>query len=166
MLESLHVKNLALIKESEVFFYLGLNILSGETGAGKSIILGSIRLALGAKAGKDFIRNGEEYALIELIFKSTKSQITEKLNEFDLPVEEDGTVFIQRKIKSRPHSFVFRQKTPVDTGAIEKTLDLPAEIVVAYRAAQNTVNAEGAASQSRRYALATGGERVIQSVSQ
>ena len=98
MLESLHVKNLALIKESEVFFYLGLNILSGETGAGKSIILGSIRLALGAKAGKDFIRNGEEYALIELIFKSTKPQITEKLKEFDLPVEEDGTVFIQRKI--------------------------------------------------------------------
>lgn len=98
MLESLHVKNLALIKESEVFFYPGLNILSGETGAGKSIILGSIRLALGAKAGKDLIRNGEEYALIELIFKSTKPQITEKLNEFDLPVEEDGTVFIQRKI--------------------------------------------------------------------
>ena len=98
MLESLHVKNLALIKESEVFFYPGLNILSGETGAGKSIILGSIRLALGAKAGKDFIRNGEEYALIELIFKSTKPQITEKLKEFDLPVEEDGTVFIQRKI--------------------------------------------------------------------
>ena len=98
MLESLHVKNLALIKESEVFFYPGLNILSGETGAGKSIILGSIRLALGAKAGKDFIRNGEEYALIELIFKSAKPQITEKLKEFDLPVEEDGTVFIQRKI--------------------------------------------------------------------
>lgn len=98
MLESLHVKNLALIKESEVFFYPGLNILSGETGAGKSIILGSIRLALGAKAGKDLIRNGEEYALIELIFKSSKPQITEKLKEFDLPVEEDGTVFIQRKI--------------------------------------------------------------------
>lgn len=98
MLESLHVKNLALIKETEVFFYPGLNILSGETGAGKSIILGSIRLALGAKAGRDFIRNGEEYALIELIFKSSKPEVNNMLKELELPVEDDGTVFIQRKI--------------------------------------------------------------------
>ena len=98
MLESLHVKNLALIKESEVFFYPGLNILSGETGAGKSIILGSIRLALGAQAGKEFIRSGEEYALIELIFKSDKKEVIDRLREFDLPVEDDSTIFIQRKI--------------------------------------------------------------------
>lgn len=98
MLESLHVKNLALIKETEVFFYPGLNILSGETGAGKSIILGSIRLALGAKAGRDFIRNGEEYALIELIFKSSKPEVNDMLKELELPIEGDGTVFIQRKI--------------------------------------------------------------------
>lgn len=98
MLESLHVKNLALIKEDEVFFYPGLNILSGETGAGKSIILGSIRLALGAKAGKEYIRSGEDYALIELIFKSTKTEVIEKLKELELPAEEDGTVFIVRKI--------------------------------------------------------------------
>ena len=98
MLESLHVKNLALIKESEVFFYPGLNILSGETGAGKSIILGSVRLALGAKAGREFIRNGEDYALIELIFKSSRKELIDALNELELPVEDDGTVFIQRKI--------------------------------------------------------------------
>ena len=98
MLESLHVKNLALIKESEVFFYPGLNILSGETGAGKSIILGSIRLALGAKAGKEFIRSGEEYALIELIFKSDKKEVIDRLREFDLPIEDDFRIFIQRKI--------------------------------------------------------------------
>lgn len=98
MLESLHVKNLALIKESEVFFYPGLNILSGETGAGKSIILGSVRLALGAKAGREFIRNGEDYALIELIFKSSRKELIDSLNELELPVEDDGTVFIQRKI--------------------------------------------------------------------
>ena len=98
MLESLHVKNLALIKESEVFFYPGLNILSGETGAGKSIILGSIRLALGAKAGKEFIRSGEEYALIELIFKSDKKEVIDRLREFDLPIEDDHSIFIQRKI--------------------------------------------------------------------
>lgn len=98
MLESLHVKNLALINEEEVTFYPGLNILSGETGAGKSIILGSIRLALGAKAGRDFIRSGEDYALIEMIFKSDKCEVKDKLRELDLPVEDDGTLFISRKI--------------------------------------------------------------------
>lgn len=98
MLESLHVKNLALIKEDEVTFYPGLNILSGETGAGKSIILGSIRLALGAKAGKEFIRSGEEYALIEMIFHSKDKELENTLRQLELPVEEDGTVFIVRKI--------------------------------------------------------------------
>ena len=53
MLENLHVKNLALIDEQEITFTRGLNILTGETGAGKSIVLGSIHLALGAKADKD-----------------------------------------------------------------------------------------------------------------
>ncbi len=56
MLESLHVKNLALIDESEVTFCRGLNILSGETGAGKSIIIGSINLALGGKVQKEMLR--------------------------------------------------------------------------------------------------------------
>ena len=67
MLQSLHVKNLALIDETEVAFGGGLNILTGETGAGKSIIIGSINLALGAKADKEMIRSGAEYALVELV---------------------------------------------------------------------------------------------------
>ncbi len=61
MLLSLHVKNLALIEEAEVEFSRGLNILTGETGAGKSILLGSVNLALGAKADKDLIRRGAEF---------------------------------------------------------------------------------------------------------
>ena len=68
MLEHLHVKNLALIDEIEVDFSEGLNILSGETGAGKSIIIGSINIALGGKASKELIRKGADFALIELIF--------------------------------------------------------------------------------------------------
>ena len=74
MLESLHVKNLALIEEQEVQFGKGLNILTGETGAGKSIIIGSINLALGAKADKEAIRSGAEYALVELVFSLTEEQ--------------------------------------------------------------------------------------------
>ena len=68
MLQNLHVKNLALIDESEVDFAGGLNILSGETGAGKSIIIGSINLALGGKVQKEMLRDPEKPALVELIF--------------------------------------------------------------------------------------------------
>lgn len=98
MLCSLHVKNLALIEEAEIQFGNGLNILSGETGAGKSIVMGSVNLALGAKADKDMIRTGAEYALIELLFQTTSPKQLEKLQEMDLPIEEDGTVLIVRKI--------------------------------------------------------------------
>lgn len=99
MLISLHVKNLALIQETEVNFAEGLNILSGETGAGKSIIIGSINLALGARADKDMIRNGAEYALIELVFQVTDQELLEQIHELEIPVEEDGIIIIQRKIQ-------------------------------------------------------------------
>ena len=71
MLQNLHVKNLALIDETEVDFRNGLNILSGETGAGKSIIIGSINLALGEKVQKEMLRENADYALVELIFSVT-----------------------------------------------------------------------------------------------
>lgn len=97
MLVSLHVKNLALIDEEEVFFGEGLNILTGETGAGKSIIIGSVNLALGAKGDKELIRTGAEYALIELLFKLDKKQEA-LLKGMDIFPEEDGILIIQRKI--------------------------------------------------------------------
>ncbi len=99
MLVSLHVKNLALIDEEEIFFEDGLNILTGETGAGKSVVIGSVNLALGAKADKELIRTGAEYALIELVFQLDKKQ-EEKLKAMDFFPEEDGVFVIQRKIMS------------------------------------------------------------------
>ena len=68
MLQSLHVKNLALIDEAEVEFEKGLNILTGETGAGKSIVVGSMNLALGEKIAKDMVRDESIPALVELVF--------------------------------------------------------------------------------------------------
>lgn len=97
MLLSLHVKNLALIDEEEVLFGEGLNILTGETGAGKSIVIGSVNLALGAKADKDLIRAGAEYALVELVFQLNREQ-EERLKEMDIFPEEDHTLIIQRRI--------------------------------------------------------------------
>lgn len=98
MLISLHVKNLALIDETEVFFKKGLNILTGETGAGKSIIMGSVNLALGAKADKTLIRNGAEYALVELVFQTDSKEQEQILTEMDIPLEDDGMVIIVRKL--------------------------------------------------------------------
>ena len=69
MLVHLHVKNLALIEDIEVEFGPGLNILTGETGAGKSILLGSMQLILGSRIAKDMIREGASYALVELLFQ-------------------------------------------------------------------------------------------------
>lgn len=98
MLVSLHVKDLALIQETEVWFGDRLNILTGETGAGKSIIIGSISLALGGKADKDLIRTGAEYALVELTFQVQDPNIIKKLRALELPVGEDGEVILSRRI--------------------------------------------------------------------
>ena len=98
MLVSLHVKNLALIDETEVYFKKGLNILTGETGAGKSIIMGSVNLALGGKADKNLIRNGADYALVELIFQVETKEQEEALREMDIPVEDDGMIVVMRKL--------------------------------------------------------------------
>jgi len=96
MLLSLHVKNLALIEETEVEFAPGLNVLTGETGAGKSILIGSINLVLGAKADKDLIRKGAEYALVELCFQDEGDRIRKKLEEMELPCDEDVVTLTRR----------------------------------------------------------------------
>lgn len=97
MLVSMHVKNLAIIDEIEVEFSQGLNVLTGETGAGKSIIIGSITAALGGKVSKDIVRKGCEYALVELVFTLDSKEQIEAVTAMDIPVEEDLLV-ISRKI--------------------------------------------------------------------
>ena len=97
MLQNLHVKNLALIDESEVEFSNGMNILSGETGAGKSIIIGSINLALGEKVQKEMLRDNGESAFVELIFSVENEKTKKALEELDIELEDDQ-VILSRKI--------------------------------------------------------------------
>lgn len=99
MLQNLHVKNLALIDECEVEFARGLNILSGETGAGKSIIIGSINMALGEKVPKEMLRSSDENAFVELIFE-VDDETAEKIRNLDIELE-DNTVILSRKISSQ-----------------------------------------------------------------
>lgn len=101
MLESLHVKNLALIDEAEVLFGKGLNILTGETGAGKSIIIGSINLALGAKADRELIRTGAEYALVELVFFVEEPVQRKAIEALELPLEENRVILQRRIMENR-----------------------------------------------------------------
>ena len=98
MLLELHVRNLALIEKADLEFGKGLTVLSGETGAGKSILIDSISLALGAKTGKGIIRNGAEYAYIELLFAVDDSEKIRRIQELDIAVEDDGVLIVSRKI--------------------------------------------------------------------
>lgn len=97
MLSSLHVKNLALIQEAEVEFGPGLNILTGETGAGKSILIGSINLALGKKLSREMIREGADSALVELVFETENPKMEQALKEMEIE-SLHGQVLIVRKI--------------------------------------------------------------------
>ena len=98
MLLELHVKNLALIEKADVEFGEGLNILTGETGAGKSIIIGSVTMALGGKASKDVIRRGADHAYIELIFFVDSKEKKKALMQLGTEPTEEGMVIISRKI--------------------------------------------------------------------
>ena len=100
MLLELHVKNLALIEKADVEFGEGLNILTGETGAGKASIIGSGTMALGGKAPKGSIRPGADYAYIELVFSVTGEEKRKALRELDVEPTEDGLVIISRKLTS------------------------------------------------------------------
>lgn len=109
MLEYLHVKNLALIEECELSFSKGLNILTGETGAGKSILMGSVNLALGAKADSDIIRSGADEALVELVFL-VNSEVNSYLEDKDLPIDGES-VIISRKISPTKSIFKINGET-------------------------------------------------------
>lgn len=98
MLLNLHIKNMALIDEIEIDFSDHLNILTGETGAGKSIIIGSVMLALGGKTPKDFVRKDAPYGLVELLFSVEDEETLEKLKELEVPDLEDGELVLSRKI--------------------------------------------------------------------
>ena len=98
MLTHVHVKNMALIDEAEVEFGQGLNVLTGETGAGKSILIGSVGMALGKKTSRDVIREGADFALAELVFEVEDPKTTEALAEMDI-VPEDGQIIISRRLQ-------------------------------------------------------------------
>ncbi len=115
MLINLHVKNLALIEEVDVDFTNGLIVLTGETGAGKSLILGSVNIASGNKAAKDVIRTGADFSIVELTFL-VNDEIIKKIKNMDIFVGEDNTVTVTRKIsESRSVSKINGETVNINT---------------------------------------------------
>ena len=88
MLLQLNIKNFALIEEMTVDFYEGFNILSGETGAGKSILIEAINYVLGGKVGRDIIRTGTFKAYVEAVFSVNSKNINDILRNLDIDVED------------------------------------------------------------------------------
>ena len=101
MLLHLHVKNLALIREAEIDFSEGLNILTGETGAGKSILIGSMTMALGGKVPREMVREDADYALSELVFTADRPEIRHKLEELGIPAEDEQVILSRKLSKGR-----------------------------------------------------------------
>jgi len=127
MLQSLRVSNFALIEELEVDFGEGLNILTGETGAGKSILLGSIQTALGAKASKESIRNGAESAYVEIVFDNCSKAVEEELLKQELSTDA-GSVTISRKITTAGKSVSRINGETVSAATVKAVASLLLEI--------------------------------------
>ena len=113
MLLNLHVKNMALIQELEIDFGKGLNILTGETGAGKSILIGSINVALGMQSFKGFAREDANAALVELVFSVDREELRQKIEAMDIPVEDGQLILSRRLMNGRSISKVNGETVPV-----------------------------------------------------
>lgn len=112
MLASLHVKNLALIDEEEIIFSKGLNILSGETGAGKSIILGALHLSLGDKGSKDFLRDTDSEALVEAVYLINDDKTKEALRDLGVEPYDDEVIMTRKITESRSVGKINGEQVP------------------------------------------------------
>ncbi len=104
MLKTLSIENIAVIEKADIEFSKGFNVLTGETGAGKSIVVDSINAILGERTSKELVRAGSDYAFVTAYFEDINSEVKQKLNEFDIPCEDDGTLMLSRKISAQGKS--------------------------------------------------------------
>ena len=101
MLKYLHIENIAVIESSEIEFTEGFNVLTGETGAGKSIVIDAINAVLGERTSKDLIRAGCDTASVSALFGNLSEETLRILNEYDIHPDEDGNLLIVRKLSNK-----------------------------------------------------------------
>lgn len=100
MLKTLDIENIAVIEKTSVEFSEGLNVLTGETGAGKSIVVDSINAILGERTSRELVRHGAESAFVSAYFEDISDNVTEKLKELEFDTEDDGSLLLTRRIST------------------------------------------------------------------
>ena len=113
MLKFLHIENIAVIERSDIEFKSGFNVLTGETGAGKSILIDAINAVLGERVSKDLIRNGCENAVVSAVFGDLNNKTVEILNGYDISPDEDGNILITRKLSLNGKGYIKINNLPV-----------------------------------------------------
>jgi DNA repair protein RecN (Recombination protein N) len=104
MLKTLDIENIAVIEKASVNFSGGLNVLTGETGAGKSIVVDSINAIMGERTSRELVRYGADNAYVSAYFDDICDSALNKLKEFDIELEEDNSLLISRKISANGKS--------------------------------------------------------------
>ena len=100
MLRTLNIENIAVIEKAKIEFNSGLNVLTGETGAGKSIVVDSINAILGERTSRELVRHGAASAFVSALFTDVNRVVNQKLEEFGIDAEEDNTLLLTRKISA------------------------------------------------------------------
>ena len=119
MLKTLVIENIAVIKKAQIEFTGGLNVLTGETGAGKSIVVDSINAILGERTSRELVRADSDNAFVNAYFEDINDDVKLKLNEYDIPIEEDGTLLLSRKISAGGKSVCRVNGLPVTVGILK-----------------------------------------------
>lgn len=120
VLSQLYIENVAVIEKATIEFHKGFNILTGETGAGKSIIIDSMHGILGERTSKDMVRNGAESAFVSGLFTDLTDQAISKLRELGFEPEEDASVLVQRTIQAEGKSTCRINGRPATVSALKE----------------------------------------------
>lgn len=100
MLKTLDIENIAVIEKAQIEFSEGFNVLTGETGAGKSIVVDSINAILGERTSRELVRNGADFAFVSALFTDINDTVKSKLTELGYSPEEDSSLLLTRRISS------------------------------------------------------------------
>ena len=100
MLDTLHIENIAVVREADITLGRGFTVLTGETGAGKSIIIDAINLLLGARPQRDLIRSGETTAVASAVFSDIPAELVQQMSDAGVRLDEDGGLFLQRSVQA------------------------------------------------------------------
>ena len=126
MIATLFIENIAVIEKASIDFTMGLNVLTGETGAGKSIVIDAINTVLGRRTSKDIIRTGAQYAFVSAVFEKIDEATRAAMETYGIPLEEDGTLILQREIQQNGKNICRINARPVPVSVLK---DIAANLI-------------------------------------